>query len=519
MKRSIVLSLGFGLICLGSSRPSGGAGKDKLTTKDDREIRLPVQQGPNTYDLFIGHLLSLALQADKDERASRFEFKAVAGGLRFSCNEINNRYYLDIKGTKVSRKADYKGSGFAFMVDGRELRVDSRPLTADTALDIEKEFKRTIADLEKHGLHLVEGSFQLWKFPGGEKAVYWELIPRKGPKATRLFQSTITYNRHNRITLIAPVREGEDPGESARLLRRTTLSLERLVDLPSHKAALTIDYLKKHGLTLRQTLYMREANEKKQHGALLNKELATPKDRRLPRTLALEPKELIRRVRLYLLLRQTNDTPVADRRTLEMTVFDGATAHVVRLRMFDREAPGFVYMEMWPKDTFLGKGNNRAGIMARPHPSYVRTYVITENELAKVLYSVQDEWAILEGDRIFLERFRKPKDEVVVEFRKLLPKGAQAARYHEVRLLAAGQCFLLDKQTKEATLAFQVCRTLHPDSVEALIGLADVQRLEGNKNAAAKLYRSALDELSTNKRLPPLKSERLKKYVQEHNKD
>jgi tetratricopeptide (TPR) repeat protein len=520
----IVLFIGLGLGLFGFSW-AGAVGAGKEDPKD--EVR--VKPGNLASDFFRSVMLSIALEADKKERAPRFEFKTIANGLRFTCNEIGNCHSLDIPGKKVARMTDYKGPGQAFVVDGRRLVVDSRPLRADAMLDIEKEFKLSMRDLEKQGWRLVQGSFQAWPLPDGEKAVYWEMIPKKDPKAPALFQNVITYNRRSLLMLIAPVRDGEDRKESAQLLRRTTLSLKRLPDLPSHKAALTVEYLEKNGWTLRQSLFVKEALMAKQFGALLNKELATPKDRRVQRTVLLEPKDLIQRVRLHLLLRQRDDdlASAAELRQaginpkyvfgtiLEMTVFDGATAHVVSLRLFDRKAGGYVYWEVWPDGTFLGKGNNRAGIAARRYPSAPRNFLITEAELAKVLYCVGDEWENLEADRIFLERFRKPKDQVVAEFKKLLPKNPKLMRYHEARLLAAGQCFLLDKQTKEASLAYQVCRTLHPDSVEALIGLADAQRSEGNKKAAAKLYRSALAELSVNKRLLSLKKERLQKHIEE----
>lgn len=300
------------------------------------------------------------------------------------------------------------------------------------------------------------------------------------------------------------------------------------------KAPQTVEDVEKKGLTLAQSLRLREALWGKQCGALINDELATRRDRRLPRVVALEPKELVRHVRLHLLtgqhdldlasddeLRQAGHDPAKRdmlmKSSLQAVVFDGASAHTVNLLQFDRRLGGYVYWEPWAKGTFLGQGNNKAGIAARQHPSSHRYFWVTPEELEKVLYSVLAEWEVLERDRKLIGLLNGPEGQALAELKKLHAADPKNPQTGELRLLGAGQFYLSDNHPRAAGTAFQVCRALYPASIEAVIGLADARRLQGGHGEeAVKLYREALDGLARDTRFTPLKKARLEQHIRKH---
>jgi hypothetical protein len=366
-------------------------------------------------------------------------------------------------------------------------------------------------------------------------AVFFEAVPDKDegallPKGIVKFQIARTLNRRNILTFSCVVGKADDDRQCAQLIRQTLLSLQRLPDLPSNKAPLTLEDLLNQGLTLKQTLFVSEAVFGKQWGALINGELATRQDRRLPRVVVLQPMELTRHVRLRLLtgqgdldlasddeLRQAGHDP--DRLSfprLLAIVFDGAVAHSIVLSHFDRKVGGYVYWEPWPKGTFLGQEKNKAGVAARQHSYHPKYFWITEEELGKVLYGVLDKWEALEHDRQLIELLSQPVEQALAKLTRLHDADPENLQTSEARLLGAGQSYLLEVQAKEATSAFQICRTLYPASNEAAIGLADARRLQGDRERATKLYREAMDQLTGDSRLTPLKKARLEKHIQEH---
>ena len=173
-------------------------------------------------------------------------------------------------------------------------------------------------------------------------------------------------------------------------------------------------------------------------------------------------------------------------------MFDGAAAHTFILEAYDRKLGGFVYWEPWAKGTFLGKGNNKAGLAAQPYPGQRKYFWITDAELGRVLYSVQYEWDMVQDDRNLRALLRRPEEKAAAELKKLReakPKGWQT---EEARLLGAGRSCLVGGDAKSAASAFQACRELYPTCVEAIIGLGDARLEEGKAAEANALYREAL---------------------------
>src|SRR5262249_12350549 len=180
------------------------------------------------------------------------------------------------------------------------------PLREGERLDEDRLLREPREDFAKKGWDVAPNSLEAIKFPGGEKAEFVEVVPGKGAAGpggiTRVVVAT-TLHRGNIPTVACPVRKGDDDRKCSQMVRRTLLSLRRLPDLPPARAPLTADDLERLGLTLKESLVMMEALVGEKWGALVNDDIATLQDRRLPRAAVLTPKDLLRHVRLHLLAR------------------------------------------------------------------------------------------------------------------------------------------------------------------------------------------------------------------------
>jgi len=503
-----------------SSQPGEKNTKKPAPKKEDalREIRIgasletprsetPDEPGkPNiARQIFLRVTLQMALDAHKGEWAPLFQSERTQRGLRIICNERGNRYSYEIVGEKI-REGEPRYT--AWIVDGRLLQVRSHPLKEGERLKEDRLLREPREDFTKIGWKVVPDALKTLQFPKGEKAEYVELVPGKdatGPRDIVKVQIATTLNRRNILTVACPIRKDGDERKGAQMVRQTLLSVQRLPDLPAGKAPLTADHLLKRGLTLKEVLHVNESIMGKDWGALLNEEMATLQDRRLPRVAVLGSKEMLQNIRRILL----------HERLLPVAVFDGATGHAMNLIEYDRSTGRYVYWEPWGKGTFLARGNNKAGVAARQHPSHRKHFSVTEEELGKVVYAVTGSWQVLQGDRELLELLDRPEAETLAALKKIHKKDSKNPQISESHLLASGRLCLLEKQSKKAANVFRACRALYPQSLEALIGLGDVLRAEGKREEAVRAYRQALDELSGNKQLTPAKKERLEKQIRD----
>jgi hypothetical protein len=476
--------------------------------------------------IFENVALEMAVQAHRGEWAPLFQSTPTRRGLRVTCNHRGNRYSYEIVGDKVREGTPPYTS---WIVDGRLLQVLSQPLKEGEPLNEGRLLREPREDFARTGWDVVSGSLETLKGPRGEKAEYVELVPGKAVSQSGNIaraqivkvQIATTLNRRNLLTIGCPVRKGDDERKGSQLVRQTFLSLKRLPDLPARKAPLTADDLRDRGLTLKEGLYVNESLLGEKWGALVNEEWASLEDRHLSRVVLLPATELLREVRLHLLAGQgdLNVGPGAGRKgrygELQVAVFDGATAHAIVLRSYDRGAGRYIYWEPWGKGTFLGRGNNRAGVAARPQPSERKFFSVTEKELGEVLYAVSAPWEVLEPDHRLLELLNGPEAQVVDALRKMHEKDPQNTQTREQRLLSMGRFLLLEEQPRKAALAFRACRALDPESVRALVGLGDAQRAAGDQVGAAPFYRQALAELAGDKRLSLPDREALEKQIRD----
>ncbi len=541
----------------------GKAADEKTTPKkqdDKEEIRIqaaPLASRPDASDkpaeenlahkFFLTAQLQMVLESHRKEWAPFFQSERIERGVRVTCNHRGNRYSYAIVGEKI-REGDpfdtiwmvegrlsrlpyeYRlirenRPDTTWIVDGRLLRVQALPLTDGERADESRLLRELTEHLTGKGWQVVSDSRKQLQFPRGEKVEYVELVPGKDVSEPTVAkwqvvkaQIALTLNRRNLLIVACLVPKDEDERKCSEMIRQTMLSLRRLPDLPQEKAPLTADDLMVRGTTLKELLFMNESISKERWGALVNDEFARPQDRRLPRVAVLKPQELMRHLRLYMLAGQ-GELALATRPgrrsqmvSLLTTVYDEATAHAILLQSYDRAAGRYVYWEPWAKGTFLGRGNNRAGIAARGDR---KIFSVTEAELTKVLYTLSAPWEELEPDHRLLELLDGPEARVVEALKKIYENDPQNSQIREQRLLNLGQFLLLEEKPRKAVVAFRACRTLHPKSIRALVGQGDALRAVGDRDGAATLYRQARAEMADDKGLSSQQKEALEKHIRD----
>lgn len=543
----------------------GKTEEEKTTPKkkeDEEEIRIqaaPLASRPDASDkpgednlvdkLMRSAHLQMVLESHREEWAPFFQSERTERGVRVTCNHRGNRYSYEIVGEKI-REGDPRNTQWIvdgrlsrlpyeyrvcrfnrpdtnWIVDGRLLRVQALPLTDGERADESRLLRELTEHLTGKGWQVVSDSRKQFQFPRGEKAEYVELVPGKDVSEPTVAkwqvikaQLALTLNRRNILMIACLVPKDEDERKCAEMVRQTMLSLRRLPDLPQEKAPLTADDLMVRGTTLKELLFMNESMFRNEWGAFVNDKFARLRDRRLPRVAVLKPQELMRHLRLYMLAGQGELAlaPRPGRRpqmvSLQTTVYDEATAHAIVLEFYDRAAGRYVYWEPWAKDTFLGRGNNRAGIAAR-ETSNRKFFSVTEAELTKVLYTLSAPWEELEPDHRLLELLDEPEARAVEALKKKHENDPQNHQTSEQRLLTLGQFLLLEEKPRKAAVTFRACRTLHPKSIRALVGAADALRAAGDRDGAAALYRQARTELAEDKKLSSSDKEALEKHIQD----
>jgi tetratricopeptide (TPR) repeat protein len=467
----------------------------------------------------------IALKADEDEREPLFVSEKSPKGLLVTCNEIGNRYRYELVGTAIAQgKVAYTD----WIVNGRSLKVDVGALEQEAPVDLELEIRHLCAKSDDEcPLQLLPASIKVETSPRAGKTVFVGAITKKEVMqshnskenaVTKVMSCWSIIDKHVFVAFVF-LKGNEDESAFARCLAEWAASLERLRDLPTNRAALTVEYLQKHGLTLKQSFYLRKTQTGQESGALVNANAANTQDRSLAHVRLLEPKELCRSTLFHLLTRQgdfdlaSDDELGLDRgkdyhRGLRMEetlmnhvrfaiVSDKALTHAIRLIHFDRRLGGYVYWDPWPagKGSFLSERNNIAGVAAKRHPAAEKFYWVTEAELVRVLYAVDDDWAGLEEDRKLMKIFSGEDGAALAALRELHANDPNHSQTTEARLLGAGQFYLIGKETRTAATAFRCCQGFYPTSIDAIIGLADARRLQGNLVAATGLYEEALSRL------------------------
>ena len=140
----------------------------------------------------------------------------------------------------------------------------------------------------------------------------------------------------------------------------------------------TVD--KNNGTDIQQQLRMLSAMTAIDFTALVNSNLATPRDAKVAGVVLLDQSTMVELVKLLAGIMQ----PL----TTTMSVFDGALAHAINLDSYDRPARQIHYWDPWGQGSFLQHANNRAGVNAVQNPTKPRIWIVSEQDFGRVIYSV-----------------------------------------------------------------------------------------------------------------------------------
>lgn len=162
------------------------------------------------------------------------------------------------------------------------------------------------------------------------------------------------------------------------------------------------------GLTLEETWMLSQIFKKEPLICLLNTQQPPQPSNRITRKILLTPDKIIEvlqkafpvRLNSHDIQGQTqrwgNLSPI-----YQMLVFDGVSGHCLSLIGIDRRTTSFVYWDPWPGSSLLCRGQNVGNVAAVPCLSGERFWLLTPNDLERVIYAVllpQTRWANLTGN-------------------------------------------------------------------------------------------------------------------------
>ncbi len=246
-------------------------------------------------------------------------------------------------------------------------------------------------------------------------------------------------------------------------------------------------------------------------GVLINADLMSSRDKKLPEKVVLKPRELVRFTRLLVLMRGFAGSTVAPL----ATVFDGKSAHVVILKGFDRSKHCFLYSDPWVIDTFLVQRNNKADVNAVPHSGKQDDWQVKEDELERVLYKIVVRADVVRKLSEFLATMRGGTDQAVAAYLKIKADDPKNPGLDVVRLNRAGFHFLDAHEPETAVTVFTVNLKLNPSSAEAHAGLAEALSQRGQVGSAVEHEKQALEKVAGDSSLNEDEKASLSKRVAE----
>ncbi len=298
--------------------------------------------------------------------AAPFSLERTGRGVRIVSNRPGNRYAIELVGQNI-RNALQPDRPIWF-VNG--ILIQSLNVPAAAEMDLSDARKVLLAHqqyesdyfVKKEGWTPVEASWKWLALPSGEPIRYWELVRRNaGDNAASQAVAMVfvtTLNGRNVVGLCVSLFPGTDGAKAKQLLCNTMLTLERREKYVAGTAG-------------EESLVPGNAAP-----IFLNDEIATRNDRKSKSAIVLSPKQLILVTRM---------AAECDPQFDILMLFDGHKGHTVNLSGYDRATKRFVYSDsLGSKNTFLGEGNNLAGVKAVPDPQH-HGFVVTEPELQKVL--------------------------------------------------------------------------------------------------------------------------------------
>lgn len=217
------------------------------------------------------------------------------------------------------------------------------------------------------------------------------------------------------------------------------------------------------GVTLAEGMRMQEMLTGVPQAALLNRDLASPKDAGLPNTLKLPGPSVVEVARFV--LGAGIDT------VFTVSVFDGRAAHAVNLVGASADRDVIDYWDPWGRGSFLEAANNAAGVAAAAHPTQARTWQIKGGELTKVLYAVTlPRRTII--DTLRLMALLDHGEGVASALREIKEADKNESFVDEKKLLAIAE-YLSKRNAREGALRLAAAvADLYPTSAAARASLA-----------------------------------------------
>jgi tetratricopeptide (TPR) repeat protein len=401
--------------------------------------------------------------------AAMFSMERTGRGVRVVSNRPGNHYAIELVGQEI--RYALQPDRPVWFVDG--ILIQSLNVPAAAEMDLSDDRRALVGHQEyesdyfvkKEGWTSVEASFKWLAFPSGEPIRYWELArPNSGNEAVGMFYAT-TLNGRNVVGLGVTLFPGTDHAKARQLLCNTMLTLERREKYVA-------------GTVKEPPLVSGNASM-----ILLNDEIATRKDRKAESSVVLSPQVLIVVTRM---------AAQCDPQLDMLMLFDGHKGHVVNLDGYDRATKRFRYCDsLGAKNTFLGEGNNLAGVKAVPDPQHPGEFVVTEAELKKVLHAA---FVPFEFFRPYY--YAGNTDQAIQQYRQMQQRYPKSDELQEERLLTEAEILADEGEHVHACNLYVVCFMLHEKSARASAGIAAEYAALGRMEPAANFYAESIQKLA-----------------------
>lgn len=120
---------------------------------------------------------------------------------------------------------------------------------------------------------------------------------------------------------------------------------------------------------------------------LINSEQPPQPTHRIERKMSLPPQQLVFGLRE--MAQRYPPAHLNDLRPPHMFLtFDGKTGHCMDIRGYDNTDDAFIYWDSWPGRSLLCSENNRAGASARLQPAGAGQWLLSLEDMAKVVFAV-----------------------------------------------------------------------------------------------------------------------------------
>jgi hypothetical protein len=397
----------------------------------------------------------------------------TATGIRIVSRDAHNPFEIEFTGSDIKPQSAER---LVWLIDGRRIELMSVPREwelAPSASDLEvlRAFQQQELNIVRNSGWAQRGADEQFSFPSGETCLAFAV----SRKPSDLMWYAATVNAGNVIVLVA---SGVDPGGMKEIhdyLQHTLLSLRRgkLFERPNQNLN-----LQDVGGTIVDQVRFFMAVTGEQYGALLNNKLMTPRDANVGVAIPLDPVTLQQIALLQLELGAS---------MISVSVFDGQKAHAINLQGYDETAATITYWEPWGKGSFLAAQNNQAGISAVHHPTEARSWIITSEELRRVLYAII--LSLSEVKALFrtCTLLAGLPDKAIAAYEELQTLDPKSAELSDQRLKNIQDLLLRRHNFEQAVTMYRIRVALNPAAVADKTHIATALRTAGQTSLSDQL--------------------------------